>query len=365
MISTLYIEHDIAEHPRAKAIAARFPQSRQVFIERYGDVFNQSAQNFRQQKQQPALILAKKYGKRVLPTPAGYHIGGQRNYYFSHMLNCVYDCRYCFLQGMYRSGNYVVFANFDDFFDDIRSTSEEDPTTPAWFFSGYDCDSLALNPITEFTNEALDQFATMPNARLELRTKSTQIRPLLKRDPVANVVVAYSLSPAAIAEAHEHKAPSLQKRIQALKDLQSAGWSVGLRFDPILYADNFKSLYAELIDQTLDALDVDAVHSVSLGPFRLPKPFYKRMIRLYPDSELLAQPMRTKTAMVSYPQETEQELLMFCENELLKRINKSQYFPCVSISNPVNLAESDTTKTNTSENNQSLHKLARRLEPQS
>jgi len=366
MINTLYIEREIAEHPRAKAIIARFPNCRQVPIERYGDVFNQSSQNFRQQKQQPALILAKKHGKRVLPTPPGYHIGGKRNYYFSHMMNCVYDCRYCFLQGMYRSGNYVVFANFDDFFDDIRSTSEEDPHNPAWFFSGYDCDSLALNPMTEFTNEALDQFATMPHAFMELRTKSTQIRPLLKRDPVPNVVVAYSLSPAQIASAHEHKAPSLEKRIQALKDLQDAGWTVGLRFDPILYADNFKDLYTELFDQTLDALDVSAIHSVSLGPFRLPKPFYKRMIRLYPDSDLLAQPMRTKTAMVSYHEDTESELLSFCENELLKRINKDQYFPCVSISNPMNLAtvDSQTPEPHTANAGQSLHQLAKRTEPQ-
>jgi len=317
---------------------ARFPKARQVLIERYGDVFNQPGQDFRQQKQNPALILAKKHGRRVLPTPPGYHIGGSRNYYFSHMLNCVYDCRYCFLQGMYRSGNYVVFANFDDFFEDIRTTTEASDT-PSWFFSGYDCDSLALNPITQFTDQALDTFADLPNARLELRTKSTQIRTLLNREPIPNVVVAYSLSPEPIAAAHEHKTPSLQKRIQALQDLQQAGWRVGLRFDPILFADNYKDLYSTLFQETFDALDVDAIHSVSLGPFRLPKPFYKRMIRLYPDSSLLAQPMRTKAAMVSYPTDTEQDILGFCEEKLLSVIKRDQYFPCVSISNPVNPIE--------------------------
>ncbi len=339
MITTLYIERDIESHPRAEAIIARYPKARRVNIDRYGDVFNQPAQNFRQQKQEPALILARKHGRRVLPTPPGYHIGGNRNYYFSHMLNCVYDCRYCFLQGMYRSGNYVVFANFDDFFTDIRTTTEEAPGTPTWFFSGYDCDSLALNPVTEFTDDTLDHFATLPDAQLELRTKSTQIRNLLNREPLPNVVVAYSLSPASIAAAVEHKAPSLKKRIQALHDLQTVGWRVGLRFDPILYADNYQALYAELFEQTFDALNVDAIHSVSLGPFRLPKPFYKRMIRLYPDSALLAQPMRTKTAMVSLPSDVEQDILGYCESTLLKHIRSNQYFPCVSISNPVNPVE--------------------------
>jgi len=331
MISTLYIERDIAKHPKAQAIMARYPNVRQISIDRYGDVFNQPGQNFRQQKQQPALILAKKHGRRVIPTPADYHIGGRRNYYFSHMLNCVYDCRYCFLQGMYRSGNYVVFVNFDDFFEDIRTISEQEPSTPAWFFSGYDCDSLALNPVTEFTDSALDQFATMPNAHLELRTKSTQIRNLLNRPPIPNVVVAYSLSPETIAETHEHKAPPAHKRIQALQDLQQAGWLVGLRFDPILYANNYQSLYAKLFQQVFGALNVDTIHSVSLGPFRLPKPFYKRMIRLYPDSQLLAQPMRTETPMVSYPYDVEQDILGYCEEELLKYLRKDQYFPCVSV----------------------------------
>ena len=31
------------------------------------------------------------------------------------MHNCIYDCRYCFLQGMYRSAHYVVFINYEDY----------------------------------------------------------------------------------------------------------------------------------------------------------------------------------------------------------------------------------------------------------
>ena len=32
------------------------------------------------------------------------------------MLNCIYDCKYCFLQGMFNSANYLVFVNYQDFF---------------------------------------------------------------------------------------------------------------------------------------------------------------------------------------------------------------------------------------------------------
>ena len=30
------------------------------------------------------------------------------------MYNCIYDCRYCFLQGMYSSANFVLFVNFEE-----------------------------------------------------------------------------------------------------------------------------------------------------------------------------------------------------------------------------------------------------------
>ncbi|GIT63906.1 MAG: hypothetical protein Ct9H300mP22_3060 [Gammaproteobacteria bacterium] len=77
----------------------------------------------------------------VLASPEGYGFEEGASYYFSHMLNCVYDCRYCFLQGMYRSANYVLFINYEDFEAEIES-SIKSASAPAVFFSGYDCDSL-------------------------------------------------------------------------------------------------------------------------------------------------------------------------------------------------------------------------------
>ncbi len=326
-MDTLYIEQAVASHPKTAEICARYPKARQVPIERYSDVFNNRAQNFRQQKQNPALILANKPGRRVHETPPGYHIGGTHNYYFSHMLNCIYDCRYCFLQGMYQSANYVVFVNTDDFFLDIKNTIDFH-TESSWFFSGYDCDSLALDPITHFVSDCLDQFNTLDNAYLELRTKSTQIRPLLHRTAQPNVVVAYSLSPQAIVAAEEHGTPSLSKRIDALKTLQKRGWKIGLRFDPLLYADNFETLYGEMFEQVFAALDMSSVHSVSLGVFRLPKGFHKKFIKLYPNARILAAPMSLRSGMVSYPEETETRMREFCMSKLSTAIKPEQFFPC-------------------------------------
>lgn len=327
-MDTIYVESDLTENPRVRRIIGRYPSARVVPIKRYTEVFNPKSQNFRIQKKNPALILASKHKNHVLAAPPDYNIGGAFNYYFSHMMNCIYDCRYCFLQGMYSSANYVVFVNYEDFFDAIRAQSDQHPNE-SWYFSGYDCDSLALEPVTQFTEDCLSFFNETPNANLELRTKSTQIRGLLKRDPLANCVVAYSFTPEDIASAIEHKAPSIEKRIQALVQLQQAGWKIGLRFDPLIRADNFKQLYAELFASVFERLDTDAIHSVSLGPFRLPKPFYKKVIALYPDEPLLTDKLGARGNMVSYAEDEETEMIEWCSEEILRHVSREQFFPCV------------------------------------
>ena len=60
MINTIYIENGVKNHPRTQTILNRFDQARQISIDRYGEVFNRRAQNFRLQKLKPALILAQK-----------------------------------------------------------------------------------------------------------------------------------------------------------------------------------------------------------------------------------------------------------------------------------------------------------------
>ena len=100
MIDTIYIEKEIRKHPRTLGILSKFRNVRTIAIDRYGEVFNRKNQNFRIQKKNPCLILAKKHKGFVLPAPEGFGIGSSKNYYFSHMYNCIYDCSYCFLQGM-------------------------------------------------------------------------------------------------------------------------------------------------------------------------------------------------------------------------------------------------------------------------
>ena len=270
MIYTIYIEEGIRSHPRTLAICERFPKARIIYCDRYGEVFNPKAQNFRLQKQSPSLILAEKYKNFALPAPPGYGIGASKNYYFSHMLNCLYDCRYCFLQGMFQSANYLLFVNYEGFQQDIKAICETTPDEPIHFFSGYDCDSLALEPVTGFAEHFLPFFSEIPNAWVELRTKSTQIRSLSNHEPFERCIVAFSLSPDEIANKVEDKAPPLIRRLDALSKLQDQGWQIGLRFDPIIFQTGYQEQYKRFYEQVFARVRLESLHSVSLGTFRLP-----------------------------------------------------------------------------------------------
>ncbi|MEM7603598.1 MAG: spore photoproduct lyase family protein, partial [Verrucomicrobiota bacterium] len=323
---TIYVERAIRRHPRAIEILERFSSATVIECDRYGEVFNRRAQNFRLQKQRPALILAEKSGRKVLPTPPGYTIGRSDNRYFSHMLNCLYDCRYCFLQGMYQSAHYVLFVNWEEFEQEIDSElaiSEDE----VCFFSGYDCDSLAMESITGFAEHFVPFFSNRPEAWIELRTKSLNTRVLEQNDPVPNVVMAYTLTPAEIAIEIEHGAPSFEKRLNRVRSLTQQGWMVGLRLDPLIPWPGFSGIYREMVERVFREVNSEKIHSVTLGPMRFPKAMHDRIIKLYPEDRLFAlEEMTLRDGQMSYPSAIEEELVSTVVSALAKHLPDSKIF---------------------------------------
>lgn len=326
-MQTVYIEKNIKSHSRVEKIINKLKPRNIVVCDHYKEVFNPKSQNFRIQKQLPALILAEKKGTRIMPSPPGFGIGGEKNFYFSHMLNCLYDCRYCFLQGMYSSANYVVFVNYEDFMQDIKLLTEQAESS-YYFFSGYDCDSLAYEPVTDFLKEFIPFFKTTKNAVLELRTKSTNIHELLEQTPFPQCIVAFSFTPAEIAEEIEHKVPSVNKRIQAMREVAERGWLIGLRFDPLIYHPEFKKLYENLFNTIFSSISSQSLHSISMGPLRFPEKMFQKILKLYPHDPLLSHPLYKQGNVFSYKQEIEQDMKKDLQGLIKNYASESKVFEC-------------------------------------
>lgn len=328
MINRVYVEENIRDHPRTRHILDRLPDASVYTCRRYGEVFNRKAQDFRVQKSDPALILAEKQKNFVLPVPDYCKLGEKHEYfYFSPNLNCIYDCRYCYLQGQYESAHHVVFVNFETFQEKIREKIRETGERDPYFFSGHVNDSLALDRILGFCDAFVPFFRERDSAWMELRTKSVQVASLRDRPPADNVVVAWSLSPEKIVQRWEVDTPGLDARLRAASELQEAGWPVGIRFDPVICVDRFQETYGPFIDRVFNHLDPARLHSVTLGPFRLPENGFQKMKDMFPEEELFAGPLENRDGVISYRESLEDRMLAFCRERIQTYISMERFYP--------------------------------------
>ncbi|UCD15029.1 MAG: hypothetical protein JSV34_04725, partial [Candidatus Omnitrophota bacterium] len=208
------------------------------------------------QLKKPLIFITKENWDFIKPCPCtkehlrcGYWI-------FNLGFGCPYDCSYCFLQKYTNFGGIILPANLEDFFTKFDSFAKG-LKTPIRIGTGEFCDSLAFDHITEYSSKLIPYFKTK-NLFFELKTKSTQIANILKITPGPNIIISWSLNPSSIADKEELGAPSLDERLLAARDVQNKGYKIGFHFDPIIYSQNWRSLYAEVITK---------MYSLLKGPF--------------------------------------------------------------------------------------------------
>ncbi|MBD23365.1 MAG: DNA photolyase [Alphaproteobacteria bacterium] len=317
--NNVYVEKEIINSVNTNNILDRIKYNKIIICEKYSEVFNPKNQNFRIQKKNPSLILAQKKKKIVFKTPSEFTIGFEQNYYFSHMLNCVYDCKYCFLQGMFNSANYLIFVNYEDFFNEISKTIKKNHNKKICFFSGYDCDSLALENITNFASNFINFFKNYNNAFLEIRTKSINIKQLINIKPIKNVIVAYSINPQKIIKEFEQKTPNFDSRLNSLKKIQDNGWNIGLRFDPIFITEKNKKDYFKFLEKIFTNLKCSLIHSITIGKFRMSEKFLKKIIKIRPEDTLTFNYLMKNT-------NKEREIIQLFYMQVQKYIDKKKIF---------------------------------------
>ncbi len=149
--------------------------------------------------------------------------------------NCPYDCSYCFLQNYLNDGNTKVVGDDKALIDEVKEACIKEPNRLFRIGTWELGDSLALERETGQAQRLIHAFCDIPNAVLELKTKSDIVEPILACDHQQKTVVSWSLNAHTIVEKQEHKTARLQERLQALKKVTYAGYFVGLNIDPMIY----------------------------------------------------------------------------------------------------------------------------------
>lgn len=303
----IYAEEDVLQHPVTQSLTKRFPHASLIPIRHYKDVFNRSRQDLHAQETEPALILAANRGTKFYPgAPVCQSFGEEHFMYTSCIMNCLYDCDYCYLQGMYPSRTVVIFVNLDDYFKELDTLLTKHPV---YLCCSYDSDLTALCGILPHA-EAFCRYAlSHPNLRLELRTKSAAL-PFIKALPAAkNIVIAFTLSPQEIITRYEHYTPSLHARLLTAKEAAARGFSLRLCFDPVLDVPDAPERYTALIDEVFQVLQPEDITDISLGVFRLSKDYLKQLKKAKPLCALSHYPYELTDGVCHYRSARCNELL--------------------------------------------------------
>ena len=318
--SHVYVEDKARSFPLTEEILKRNGNAVVIPIEHYKDVFDRPRQDTGAQKRSPALILAVREGSRLFKGAPVCQSFGQRNFYYSSsVMNCLFDCEYCYLKGMYPSSNIVVFVNFEDYEKDVGVLLEEGSL---YVCASYDTDLIALDGLTGLAGRWIGLAENNKDLLVELRTKAAP--PSLKNVP--NVIYAFTVSPDEIARRYEKNVPLADDRLRAAARALDAGCNVRLCFDPMILTDNWQKIYGDLVEHAADVIDLSKLTDVSVGCFRISKEYLSSMRKKCLDSEIAWYPYVIRNGVAQYEEDTDRQMQEFMCRRLGRYIAEERIF---------------------------------------
>lgn len=324
LFNTIYVEEEAYKYPLTKQILNKYKDSFVITIKHYKDVFNRTNQNFNIQKQNQSLILAVKNVPFLYNGPnICQNFGYSKFYYTSFLLNCIFDCKYCYLQGMYPSANIVAFVNIEDFKNAILNISKDDSI---YLAASYDTDLIAFHNIIPYLDYFYDFLKTQGNIFTEVRTKSANTTFYKNHKPFNNLIIAFTLAPEEIIKKYENYTPSLKSRIEAIKTAISQGFNIRICFDPIFINTETDSCYEAFYDEVFSEINPDKIIDIGYGFFRMSKEFFKRIEKHRNDCSLFLEDYSVSNNVVSYDEKLQKNIKEKHFKILTKYIEKEKIF---------------------------------------
>lgn len=323
--SHIYVERQALEYETTGLILKKFKNSEIIYIDHYKDVFSRKHQDFMDQKNCQSIILAVNNEKSVYKgAPVCQSFGNEHFYYCSNIKNCIFDCEYCYLQGMYTSANIVIYVNIEDIFKEVDSIAEKHPV---YLCISYDTDLIALDGITGFLAKWNDYVCKRKNITIELRTKCGYSSFIENCSNYINdnMIFAWTLSPDFVINRYEHKTAQLKQRLKAVNYVINNGGRIHLCFDPLIYCEDFEQVYGEMFKEVFSAIDSTKVEGVSIGTFRISKAYLKNM-RKNRVSAVTYYPYECHNGVYEYGDEINSKMLGFAREKIEEYISADIIF---------------------------------------
>ena len=160
---------------------------------------------------------------------------------------CTAMCLYCYLVCNYNKCAYLrLFVNREEMLDKIIKTANESEKELV-FEIGSNSDLILEKSITGNLKWTIENFKKAQKGYLTFPTKFDMVDDILDIDGKDRVIIRMSVNPKEIIQKVEMGTSQLEKRVEAINKLKKAGYKVGILIAPVIFMENWKKLYEELI----------------------------------------------------------------------------------------------------------------------
>ncbi len=239
----IYFEKDIINYQLGKELMDKYKEIPKIEIESHNNIEemrNKSNKEFPYMKRN--LIIGTRKTNKFVP-----------NHKTSDFLvpytssGCTAACMYCYLVCNYNKCAYLrLFVNREEMLDKIIRTANKSDRKLV-FEIGSNSDLILENTITGNLKWTIENFKNVKNGFLTLPTKFDMVEDILELDHNGKVTIRVSVNPNEIINNVEFGTSSLSNRIKAINKLKEAGYKVGILIAPVIFLDNWKTLYLDLI----------------------------------------------------------------------------------------------------------------------
>jgi spore photoproduct lyase len=327
----VYVETDADETPLGRELLERLAPRHVTRIDDAQRFFKRPAQDFLRQKRAPRLILARKRAPFLYRgTERVASFGRDRQVYYNDMVrNCLFDCDYCFLQGMHRSANVLVNVNIEDYLAAVDEHLRAEG--PLYLSISYLTDLLGFERSFGLARKWIEAARSRPELEIEIRTKSDGFAALAGVDPHSGVILTWSLSPDAVARSSEAGTAASAQRVLDARRAASLGWRVRICFDPVIVTDDWRRHYGAAVEELFRRVPPEAVEEVSFGVFRMHPDFLER-ITAFRSAPVLRAGLTApgsgrhsdSAPVASYEEEIRREVFAFMEEALSRHLPKER-----------------------------------------
>lgn len=243
-ITKIYYEPEVLNYPLGKELFEKYKDIEKVKIESHNNIPELRANSNKDfVKMKSYLILGIRKSLKWVPN------NKISNYLVPYTSSgCSAMCLYCYLVCNYNKCSYLrVFVNREQIMENIIKKIEKSDNNLILEI-GSNSDLVLEDMYTGNLTYTIKEFISKTTkGKLTFPTKFSMVDNILKLKHNGRIIPRISINPKSIIQTIELGTSNLDERIEAINKLVDANYPVGILIAPVIFVENWKKLYKDLI----------------------------------------------------------------------------------------------------------------------